>query len=92
MIGDRGDGGPPVSGWAKLVAELLVRDFGTSSTFWQNMLGFRIAHKRSEQHLCIWSPQKVRSSCCASGVGIGILRYSIYRKVAAPCSMFTSKI
>jgi hypothetical protein len=39
-----------VSGWAKLVAELLVRDIGTSSTFWQSMLGFRIAYKRSEQH------------------------------------------
>lgn len=50
MTGDCGDGGPPVSGWAKLVAELPVRDIGTSSTFWQSMLGFRIAYKRSEQH------------------------------------------
>lgn len=50
MSGDRGDGGPPVSGWAKLVAEILVRDIETSSTFWQNMLGFRIAYKRPEQH------------------------------------------
>jgi len=41
--------GPPRSGWAKLVPELLVRDIGASLAFWCNRLGFEIAYQRSEE-------------------------------------------
>ena len=42
-------GGPPKTGWAKLVPELLVRDIGTSLEFWCDRLGFAIAYRRPEE-------------------------------------------
>ena len=42
-------GGPPKSGWARLVSELLVRDFDKSLTFWRDVLGFDIAYQRPEE-------------------------------------------
>lgn len=49
MTLNEGDGGPPKTGWAKLVAELLVSDIGMSAAFWQGLLGFRTAYQRPEE-------------------------------------------
>lgn len=37
---------PPLSGWARLVPELLVQDIDASLRFWTEMLGFEIAYRR----------------------------------------------
>ena len=42
-------GGPPKTGWAKLVPELLVSDIGTSLEFWCDRLGFAILYRRPEE-------------------------------------------
>ena len=42
-------GGPPRTGWAKLVPELLVSDIGASLAFWCDRLGFAIAYQRSDE-------------------------------------------
>jgi catechol 2,3-dioxygenase-like lactoylglutathione lyase family enzyme len=42
-------GAPPRSGWAPMVPELLVQDFGVSLSFWLGVLGFEIAYQRPEQ-------------------------------------------
>jgi catechol 2,3-dioxygenase-like lactoylglutathione lyase family enzyme len=42
-------GGPPRTGWAKLVPELLVSDLEASIAFWRDLLGFAIAYQRPEQ-------------------------------------------
>ena len=39
-------GGPPRSGWAKMVPELHVTDIDASLIFWRDLLGFRIAYER----------------------------------------------
>lgn len=44
-----GDGAPPLSGWGRLVCELLVEDLAASLNFWRNLLGFRVAYQRLEQ-------------------------------------------
>ncbi len=44
-----GDGGPPKSGFAKLVPELLVEDLPRSCAFWQDVLGFEVSYQRREQ-------------------------------------------
>jgi catechol 2,3-dioxygenase-like lactoylglutathione lyase family enzyme len=44
-----GLGGPPKTGWAKLVPELLVSDIVASLAFWRDRLGFAIAYQRPEQ-------------------------------------------
>ena len=36
-------GSPPMTGWAKLVPELLVSDIAASTAFWCDRLGFVIA-------------------------------------------------
>ncbi|MFN4278055.1 MAG: bleomycin resistance protein [Ferrovibrio sp.] len=41
--------GPPRSGWARLVPELLVQDLTASLIFWRDLLGFRAAYARPEQ-------------------------------------------
>jgi catechol 2,3-dioxygenase-like lactoylglutathione lyase family enzyme len=41
-------GGPPKSGWAKLVPELLVNDVAASVGFWRDVLGFAVAYERRE--------------------------------------------
>lgn len=46
---ERDDGGPPRSGWPRLMVELLVRDFTASLAFWRDLLGFGIAYQRPEQ-------------------------------------------
>lgn len=43
---DEGFGAPPKSGWAKLVAEILVEDIAVSLAFWRDVLGFEIAYRR----------------------------------------------
>jgi catechol 2,3-dioxygenase-like lactoylglutathione lyase family enzyme len=40
-------GAPPRSGWARLAPELLVTDFDASLGFWRDLLGFRVAYRRS---------------------------------------------
>ena len=42
-------GGPPKTGWAKMVPELLVSDIARSLAFWCDRLGFAIAYRRPEQ-------------------------------------------
>ena len=42
-------GSPPMTGWAKLVPELLVSDIAASTAFWCDRLGFAIAYQRPEQ-------------------------------------------
>ena len=42
-------GAPPVTGWARLVSELLVEDIVASIAFWTKTLGFRVAYQRPEQ-------------------------------------------
>jgi catechol 2,3-dioxygenase-like lactoylglutathione lyase family enzyme len=42
-------GSPPKTGWAELVAELLVSDIAASLAFWRDRLGFAIAYQRPEQ-------------------------------------------
>ncbi len=42
-------GGPPRSGWPRLMVELLVQDFTASLVFWRDILGFGIAYQRPEQ-------------------------------------------
>ncbi|WP_341915690.1 VOC family protein [Ferrovibrio terrae] len=39
-------GGPPRSGWPRLMVELLVQDFTISLSFWRDVLGFGIAYQR----------------------------------------------
>ncbi len=46
---ERNDGGPPRSGWPRLMVELLVQDFTASLAFWRDILGFGIAYQRAEQ-------------------------------------------
>lgn len=43
------NGAPPKTGWARLVCELLVEDFGKSLKFWTGPLGFDVAYNRPEQ-------------------------------------------
>lgn len=43
------NGGPPRSGWPRLMVELLVQDFTASLAFWRDALGFGIAYQRPEQ-------------------------------------------
>ena len=45
----RDDGGPPRSGWPRLMVELLVQDFTASLVFWRDLLGFGIAYQRPEE-------------------------------------------
>jgi len=42
-------GGPPRSGWPRLMVELLVQDFAASLVFWCDILAFGIAYRRPEQ-------------------------------------------
>jgi catechol 2,3-dioxygenase-like lactoylglutathione lyase family enzyme len=39
-------GGPPKSGWARMVPELHVTDIAASLAFWRGALGFGIAYER----------------------------------------------
>ena len=43
-------GAPPLSGWGRLVPELLVDNVKTSLRFWRDVLGFDVAYERPEQH------------------------------------------
>lgn len=45
-LGAEGLGGPPKSGWAKMVPELHVADLAASLAFWRDLLGFQIAYGR----------------------------------------------
>lgn len=42
-------GGPPRSGWAKMVPELHVTDIGASLSFWRDLLRFAIAYERPDE-------------------------------------------
>ena len=42
-------GAPPRTGWAALVAEILVSDIEASLSFWRDVLGFEIAYQRAEE-------------------------------------------
>lgn len=42
-------GGPPKSGWARMVPELHVTDLQASLDFWCGGLGFRIAYQRAAE-------------------------------------------
>lgn len=42
-------GGPPRTGWANVVSELLVSDIGQSVAFWRGVLGFAIAYERPDE-------------------------------------------
>jgi catechol 2,3-dioxygenase-like lactoylglutathione lyase family enzyme len=44
------EGGPPKTGWAKLVPELQVSDIVASVDFWCERLGFGIAYQRAEEN------------------------------------------
>lgn len=44
-----GRNAPPKTGWAKIVAELLVADLDASLVFWKDILGFDIAYRREEE-------------------------------------------
>lgn len=39
-------GTAPQTGWAKMVPELLVRDFDASPVFWRDIVGFEVAYRR----------------------------------------------
>ena len=43
------DGGPPTTGWARLVPELLVSNLDSSLAFWRQKLGFEIAYQRLDE-------------------------------------------
>ena len=43
-------GKPPQSGWAPAVIELYVRDIAISYQFWSQVLQFKIAYQRPQEH------------------------------------------
>ncbi|GAB4191397.1 MAG: VOC family protein [Thalassobaculales bacterium] len=44
-----GEGRPPRTGWAPMVAELHVLDLEASLAFWTGLLGFAVAYRRREE-------------------------------------------
>jgi len=62
---DENTGGPPRSGWARLVPELLVEDIATSLPFWRDLLGFAIAYQRpAERFVYLERPEGAQIMLC----------------------------
>jgi catechol 2,3-dioxygenase-like lactoylglutathione lyase family enzyme len=53
-----GSGAPPRTGWAMLMAEMMVTDYPRSLAFWTDVLGFALAFERPAQKLaCLERPE-----------------------------------
>lgn len=57
-------GGPPKSGWARMVPELCVSDLAKSLAFWQGLLGFEIAYHRPAERFVYLELQGAQVMLC----------------------------
>jgi catechol 2,3-dioxygenase-like lactoylglutathione lyase family enzyme len=57
-------GGPPKSGWARLVPEVHVSDIAASLAFWCDVLGFEIAYRRPAERFVYLELQGAQIMLC----------------------------